>query len=140
MGVRMAKPTKETDTHQKLTRRVVPARSTLDGFVATVARSDGITLAELDALTTLLVGTLNSLYHVIVLEPPHPRILIRGGQFFPQLTEAQLAGASFGGNMLKLSWLGCGLHMEVCVGGQHIVTSPIQSIEVQPDDSLPGPF
>ncbi len=102
--------------------------------------SDGIGLGELDALTTLLVKTLNSIYRIIVLEPPQPRILIQGGQFFPQPTEARLAGASFGGSMLKLSWLGCGLRMEVCSEGQRIVTSPVQSIELQRDDGLPGPF
>ena len=96
-------------------------------------------LGELDALTTLLVKTLNSLYRVVILEPPRPRILIQGGRFFPEPTEALLAGASFGGSMLKLSWLGCGLRMEVCSDGQCIVTSPVQSIEFQ-RDATPGPF
>ena len=41
--------------------------------------------------------------------------------------------------MLKLSWFGCGLRMEVCFDGQRIVTSPVQSIEVQ-RDVTPGPF
>ena len=67
-------------------------------------------------------------------------ILIQGGEFFPQLTEARLAGASFGGSMLKLSWLGCGLRMEVCSDGQRIITSPVQSIAVEHDTELPGPF
>ena len=102
-------------------------------------RSSGVALGELDALTTLVVKTLNSLYKVVVLEPPRTRILIQGGEFFPQLTEAQLAGASFGGSMIKLSWLGCGLRMEVCSGGQRIVTSPVQSIEVEQQADL-GPF
>ena len=87
-----------------------------------------------------MVKTLNSLYKVVVLEPPRTRILIQGGEFFPQLTEAQLAGASFGGSMIKLSWLGCGLRMEVCSGGQRIVTSPVQSIEVEQQREVPGPF
>ncbi len=122
------------------TQTVVSRRCTLDGFVTAVTRSDGVGLAELDALTTVLVKTLNSLYRVIVLEPPRPTILIQGGEFFPELTEASLAGASMGGSMLKLSWFGCGLRMEVCADGQRIVTSPVQSIEVQHDDTLPGPF
>ncbi len=112
---------------------------TLDGFTDEVARASGVALGELEALTTLVVTTLNSLYRVVVLEPPRTRILIQGGEFFPEPTEAQLAGASFGGSMIKLSWLGCGLRMEVCSGGQRIVTSPVQSIAVEPTD-LPGPF
>lgn len=115
-------------------------RCTLDGFVATVRQSDGVGLGDLDALTTVMIKTLNTRYRVIVLEPPRAKILIQGGEFFPELTEAQLAGASLGGSMLKLSWLGCGLRMEVCVDGQRIVTSPVQSIEVQPSRTLPGPF
>ena len=90
--------------------------------------------------TTLVVKTFNSLYRVVVLDPPRPRILIQGGAFFPQPTEASLAGASFGGSMLKLAWLGCGLRMEVCSDGQRIVTSPVKSIEVERDADLPGPF
>jgi len=39
-----------------------------------------------------------------------------------------------------LSWLACGLRMEVCCAGQRIVTSPVQSIEVDRSRDLPGPF
>ena len=119
---------------------IVPRQCTLDGFAREVNAADGVGLNELDAFTTLLVRTLNSLYRVVVLEPPRTRILIQGGEFFPQLTEARLAGASFGGSMLKLSWLGCGLRMEVCSEGQRIVTSPVQSIAVERESDLPGPF
>ena len=118
----------------------VPRRCTLDGFTCEVASADGVGLHELAAFTTLVVKTFNSLYRVVVLDPPQPRILIQGGTFFPQPTEASLAGASFGGSMLKLAWLGCGLRMEVCLDGQRIVTSPVKSIEVEPDSDLPGPF
>ena len=118
----------------------VPRQCTLDGFAREVNTADGVGLAELDALTTLLIQTMNSRYRVVVLEPPRTRILIQGGEFFPQPTEAYLAGATFGGSMLKLSWLGCGLRMEVCSDGQRIVTSPVQSIAVERDINLPGPF
>ena len=123
-----------------LDQTAVPRRCTLDGFTCEVTSADGVGLGELDALTTLVVTTINSLYRVVVLDPPRPRILIQGGTFFPQPTEARLAGASFGGSMLKLSWLGCGLRMEVCSDGQRIVTSPVKSIAVERDSDLPGPF
>lgn len=119
---------------------MVPRRCTLDGFSCEVASANGVGLHELDAFTTLVVKTINSLYRVVVLDPPRPRILIQGGEFFPLPTEAQLAGASFGGSMLKLAWFGCGLRMEVCSDGQRIVTSPVKSIEVERDAGLPGPF
>ena len=118
----------------------VPRRCTLDGFTSEAATAPGVALTELDALSTLVVKTLNSLYRVVVLDPPRTRILIQGGEFFPEPTEARLAGSTFGGSMLKLSWLACGLRMEVCSGGQRIVTSPVQSIEVEGNRALPGPF
>ena len=118
----------------------VPRQCTLDGFTREATVANGVGLAELDALTTLVVRTLNSSYRVVVLEPPRTGILIQGGKFFPEPTKARLAGASFGGSMLKLSWLGCGLRMEVCADGQRIVTSPVQSIAVEGNGNLPGPF
>ena len=136
----MSKRRDDTTAELRLEQTAVPRQCTLDGFTTEVALADGVGLGELEALSTLLIKTLNSLYRVIVLEPPRPRILIQGGQFFPELTEARLAGASFGGSLLKLAWLGCGLRMEVCSDGQRIVTSPVQSIEVRKDTDLPGPF
>ena len=118
---------------------IATRRCTLDGFVSAVKGAEGVGMGDLDALTTVLVKTLNTLYRIIVLEPPHSTILIQGGTFFPEPTEARLAGASLGGSMLKLSWFGCGLRMEVCAEGQRIVTSPVQSIEVRRDEAV-GPF
>ena len=130
----------DTGTVWKRDHATVPRQCTLDGFAAEIAAADGVALGELDALSTLLIRTLNSLYRIVVLEPPRPRILIQGGRFFPEPTEARLAGANFGGSLLKLSWFGQGLRMEICSDGQRIVTSPVQSIEVCRDADLPGPF
>ena len=130
----------QTLTSAGTNKTTISRPRTLDGFVAAVTQADGVGLAELDPLTTVMVETLNTRYRVIVLEPPRPRILIQGGEFFPELTEARLAGATMGGSLLKLSWLGCGLRMEVCADGQRIVTSPVRSIEVQSSQDLPGPF
>ena len=118
----------------------VPCQCTLDGFTDEVTASKGIRLTDLGALTTLHVRTVNSLYRVVALDPAEERILIQGGAYFPVPTEARLAGASLGGSMLKLSWLGCGLRMEVCVDGQRVVTSPVRSIEITSETELPGPF
>ena len=119
----------------------MPRRCTLDGFAQEVALTEGVGLAELESLTTLLVRTDNSLYRIIVLQPPHPKILVQGGRFFTETTEGRLSGSSFGGSFLKMAWLGCGLRMEICSEGhQRIVTSPVRSIEIQKDSCLPGPF
>jgi hypothetical protein len=49
----------------------------------------------------LEVRTQNSLYEIIIIEDQSGEILVRGGQFFPELTPAQLAGATPGGASAK---------------------------------------
>ena len=118
-------------------RTTVLTRCSLDSFSREVSAAAGVGLAELEALTVLRVTTRNSLYRVVVVEPPRQRIMIQGGEHFPQLTEARLCGASLGGSMLKVSWLGCGLRMELAFADQRIVTSPVRSIEVERSAGLP---
>ena len=62
----------------------VPRRCTLEGFAQEVALTEGVGLAELESLTTLLVRTDNSLYRIIVLQPSQPQILVQGGDFSPR--------------------------------------------------------
>ena len=68
----------------------VPRRCALDGFAEEVALTEGVDLAEPDSLTTLLVRTENSLYRIIVLQPPQPNILVQGGGFAPRRLRAGL--------------------------------------------------
>jgi hypothetical protein len=96
-------------------------------------------LQELDALS---VRTLNSLYDIIVLKPRTGEVLVRGGKFFPEYTNAFLAGASLGGSFLKLRGIYTGFRMEIHVGLESIITSDVQSIAVvtEASDSPPrGP-
>ena len=136
-------PTKTSD--QQLTTDAtggafVPRRGTLDGFAEAVSRADGVGLADLDPITTLLVRTHNTLYRITALRPPTTHVLVQGGRFFPGTTEARLWGSSFGGSLLKMAWIGVGLRMEICANGQLVITSPVKAIDVQQDSSLPGPF
>ena len=62
---------------------MVPRRCTLDGFTCEVASADGVGLHELDAFTTLVVKTFNSLYRVVVLDPPGPASSFRAARSFP---------------------------------------------------------
>ena len=106
---------------------------TLDGFVRELAASEGINIRDVEPFTTLLVQTTNSLYRIIPLEAGRSRIMVQGGQFFPDLVEARLAGSSLGGSFLKLHWIGGGLHMEINSGGERIVTSPVRSFRIEQD-------
>lgn len=115
----------------------VPRRATLEGFAKEVSARDGVSLRDLDPLTTLLVRTQNSVYRIIVIEGPS--VLVQGGHFFPQASAAHLSGSGFGGSMLKLGWVGVGLCMEICPDGQRIVTSPVRTIKIEDDVSSSVP-
>jgi hypothetical protein len=62
-------------------------------------------------------------------------ILVRGGQFFPQLTPAQLAGATLGRSFLKMRGIHVGFRMEVHAGDQRIVTTRVATIAVEVPDA-----
>ncbi len=110
---------------------VVPRRCTLDGFVEEVSRTEGIGLIDVDAFTTLVVHTENSVYQVTILKPHAKEVLVQGGAFFPVRTKACLNGSSFGGSCLKLGWVGLGLRMEFHAEDQWIITSHVRSIIVE---------
>ncbi len=74
---------------------VVPRRCTLDGFIEEVSRADGIGLIDVDAFTTLVVQTENSVYQVTILKPHAKEVLVQGGAFFPVRTKACLNGLEF---------------------------------------------
>ena len=40
-----------------------------------------------------------------MVEPEHQRVLVSGGDWFSEPTEAQLVGATGGGSMLKPGWI-----------------------------------
>lgn len=116
------------------TSALVPRGATLDGFAEAASR-EGVSLHDLDPLTTLVVHTCNSLYRIIVSR--QTSILIQGGSFFPDLTEGHLHGSSLGGGLLKVAWIGVGLCMEICSGGQRIVTSPVRAITTETTATSP---
>ena len=62
---------------------MVPRHRTLDGIVAAVSKTDGIGLIDVDAFTTLVVRTDNSVYRITILRPHAREVLVQGGTFFP---------------------------------------------------------
>ena len=98
-------------TTSERTGDVVPRVSTLDGFVEAVSHTKGVGLADVDAFSTLVVRTRNSVYRVTVLRPHAREVMVQGGMFFTARTRACLNGSSFGGSCLKLGWVGVGLHV-----------------------------
>lgn len=100
--------------------------ATLDGFIDETVSAPGLNLMDVEPLTTLLVRTRNSDYRITI--AGDASILVQGGRFFPELTAASFDGASCGGSLLKVGWIGLGLRMEFRVGDRRIVTSPVSAI------------
>ena len=99
-------------------------------FVDLIDPVGAVHVRQLPPWTTLLVWTQNSLYRLVVTDGSN--VFVQGGAFFPQPTAALLNGASLGGNVLKVGWLGVGLLMEFRVGPRRIVTSAIRAISTEP--------
>ncbi len=113
------------------TADIGPRQCTLDGFVEAVSQSQGVGLTDVDVLTTLVVQTENSVYHITILQPYTREVLVQGGAFFTARTRACLSGSSFGGSCLKLGWIGVGLRMEFHADAEWIITSHVRSIAVE---------
>lgn len=111
-----------TDT----TAVLIPRAATIDGFVAASSAGDGVSVRDLEPLTTLHVRTCNSHYRIVISQ--QTAVFVQGGRFFPETTDARLEGSSFGGSFLKIGWIGVGLCMEIWAHGQRIVTSPVRTI------------
>ena len=105
---------------------LVPRAATMDGFVAASSGADGISLRDLDPLTTLHVRTCKSHYRIVISQ--QTAVFVQGGRFFPEATGARLEGSSLGGSLLKMGWIGIGLCMELWARGRRIVPSPGRSI------------
>lgn len=110
---------------------VVPRHCELDGFIEIDQALKGVALPALAPCDTVKVRTYNSDYEIFLLDPESGRAFVQGGRYFPQPTEAIVNGSTFGGCMLKLSWLGVGLRMEISAYGQSVITSPVQALTVE---------
>ena len=56
---------------------VVPRYRTLDGVIKAVSQTDGIELIDVDAFTTLVVRTDNSIYRITILTPHLREVVAR---------------------------------------------------------------
>ena len=106
---------------------VVPSIAVLDTW-ANFAWTDGCQVDELQSFQPVTVVTRNHIYEIVVLEGTTGLVRVRGGQFFPDWREAQLAGCSLGGSFLKLRGIYAGFGMELHVEGDVIVTSPVRRL------------
>lgn len=112
---------------------LVPRRCTLSGFTEEAAITDGVNVREAEPLVAILVTTRNSLYRIIPLRRGNSDVLIQGGTLFPEPTEARLAGATFGGSLLKMHWIAVGMRMEIDAGRDDgpIVTTRVANVRIE---------
>ena len=98
--------------------------------------TNGVQVGRMEDMEKLAVRTRNSLYEITIIEGRSGEILVRGGQFFLELTPARLAGATLGGCFCKMRGIYVGFRMEINANGQRTVTTPVESIGVLPPSEI----
>ena len=117
---------KRTDTNKTVS---CAAGALLDTW-SSHSWTDGIQLETMLDMEKLAVKTENSLYEITVICGRTGDILVRGGRFFPEFTEARLAGSSLGGSFLKLRGIYVGFNLEIHFDQRLIITSRVRQISV----------
>jgi hypothetical protein len=92
--------------------------------------TNGLQIDDREDMEKLSIQTWNSLYEITIIEGRSGEVLVRGGQFFPELTSARLAGATLGGSFCKMRGIYVGFRMEINANGQRFVTTPVESIGI----------
>ena len=67
--------------------------------------TDGIQVNELAQNDVLSITTTNNTYHVTVIDPETAKVRVRGGNFFPTDTLAQIAGSVFNSSIFSFAAL-----------------------------------
>jgi hypothetical protein len=107
----------------------IPAGANLDNWSKDPWKN-GVQVDRMEDMGKLVIQTRNSLYEIIIIDGRRGEILVRGGQFFPELTPARLAGATLGGSFCKMRGIYTGFRMEINANGQRTVTTAVESIRI----------
>jgi hypothetical protein len=94
----------------------------------------GVFLEGLPPATVLQIRTQHHFYTALLLR--HGSALISGHpQYCPQPGQVTIAGSTWGGSMLKVRFIGRGMHLEFHhpAYSTPIITSPIQEIRERPN-------
>ena len=100
--------------------------ATLDWLADPVTDIKCVDLRSLPPFTTVLVGTVNSVYRVVT--TCGPDVSVQGGVFFPEATWAHLEGASIGGSCLRAGCICVGMLIEIRSSDRRIITSAVLAI------------
>ena len=113
------------------TEEAVPYRAVLDTW-SQEPWGNGTQIDELDKMQQIRVRTRNSLYEITVIDGLHGEILVSGGKHLPDLTSAQLNGATLGGSVCKLRGIYPGFKMELVANGERFITSTVRAVSIVP--------
>jgi hypothetical protein len=111
--------------------QMVPRNRTLDGFALEPGCSQGVALQSLAVGTRLTVNTRNTRYQVVVLDPVARQVTVSGGLTFRKGIQSRLEGATAGGSVLRLGWIGVGLRMELSTDDRRITTSAVRTVTIE---------
>jgi hypothetical protein len=111
--------------------QIVPRNHTLDGLARELGSSEGVALQSLAAGTRLTVNTRNTRYQIIVLDPVMRHVTVSGGPRLRTGIQGRLEGATTGGSVLRLGWIGVGLRMEFSTDDRRITTSAVRSVTIE---------
>lgn len=93
-------------------------------------KQGGIQLDQLAINTKIEAQTKNTLYRITVLD--NDKYKVEGGRHYSQPTETHIGGSTWGGSMIKVGWLGLGMHIEF----PECTTTAVKTLKVvAPDES-----
>jgi hypothetical protein len=95
-------------------------------------RSEGVQLETLQPMQRIVLRTHQHAYEIFVRSGPTGDVLVRGGRFFQEFTEAKITGSSLGGGFLKQYGMYVGLRVEFNVNGETLLTAPVFGISISP--------
>jgi len=83
--------------------------------------------------TMVTVHTKNSLYRLTVVDGPARQISILGGRLFQRNTDVELLGAVDSEEGVKPGWIVEGLPMQLVTSAGPVITSVVESVDVDVD-------
>jgi hypothetical protein len=116
----------------------VPRESLLDGFAQLSDSPESLDVRRLKVRDQVVLHTHNTEYRIKMLDPAERRVMVQGGDFFVEPTEAIISGTSTGGALLKVGWIVPGFQLEFLYhkaqspsSPQSVITSPVTSLYVE---------
>lgn len=97
-------------------------------------QKDGIDVRSLKPGTKVFVNTKNSEYIIETTSKPG-YVKAQGGRYFPEVQECYFNGSTWGGSMLKLGWIGRGMHLEFSLeDGRTLTTTGVRKARIEGAD------